>query len=216
MENNKLSFIYMIIFIIIIGILSNNKNNVFYLLAFLILFVLYNNGIKIDNKEINNKNNHNKKTIGKKKLMPQPKNINKYEDLEIFVFNIQEFIYFNHPAFEEMVDHLDNFLEYYDICIKVNKKANMYYHHIEKAKHESLNALHSIIFETPSSPQIIEKLNMSIKELDKILTKYLSHIQKIIEDDIILNGYNNSSIIINKGPKEFNFYENKPFMYDFI
>lgn len=215
MDNNKLSFLYLTIFIFIVGILSNSKNNVFYLLVIFFAYYILNknqNKNKDSNQDILNLEKKHKKI----KITPESKNINKYQDIENFIFNIQEFVVYNYPAFQEMIESLDNFLDMYDTCIKVNDKAAIYYYNLEKEKHNTLNALHSIIFEIPSSPHIIEKLNISIKELDKILTNYLNKIEKIINDDILINGYNTHSIIINKGPKQYNFYDNKEFMYDFI
>lgn len=206
--DTKSVFIFIAIFLLIIGIINRTQNKVFYLLIIgFIYFTLRENHIisKID-----------KEKKPKKNLRPNPRNINNYEDLEDFVFNIQEFILFNHPAFEEMVDSIDNFLDIYDESIKLNERAKLNYHNLEKEKHNAINALHSIIFETPPSPQIVEKLNMSIKQLDKILDKYLNKIKDIVNGEILVKGYTNKSIIINNGPKEYNFYDNKKFMYDFV
>lgn len=204
----KSIFIFIAIFLLIIGIINRTQNKVFYLLiAGFIYFTLKENNIisKID-----------KEQKPKKKLRPSPRNINNYGDLEDFVFHIQEFILFNHPAFEEMVDSIDNFLDIYDESIKLNQRAKLNYYNLEKEKHSAINALHSIIFESPPSPQIVEKLNMSIKELDKILDKYLNKIKDIVNGEILVKGYTNKSIIINNGPKEYNFYDNKEFIYDFV
>lgn len=207
MENKSL-FIFIVIFLLVIGIINRTQNKVFYLLIVGFIYFTFK-----ENKVIEKKTN---KTKEKKKTYFESKNISKYDDINDFIFNIQEFILYNHPAFEEMINSIDNFFDIYDESIKINARAKLNYYNLEKEKYNAINALHSIIFETPSSPQIVEKLNMSFKKLDNILEKYMKEIEKIIEGEILVNGYNSKSIIVNKGPKEYNFYDNNKFIYDFV
>jgi hypothetical protein len=87
---------------------------------------------------------------------------------------------------------------------------------MENNKRSALNALKSIIFNSPNDKNVRNKINSASSNLDKILTEYLDHISYLIDDDIYINGYDMTTAIIDYDTKPFNEYTDmfKPYSYE--
>ena len=151
----------------------------------------------------------------KESIRPKPKNIQNYDELTDYLFSIQDLYGYNPPAYEEIVDNIDNFLEVYEESKLLPELSGTNYSIAEKRKHNALNALHSMIYKLPSSHNLVDKYVDSMRVLEGLLEKYLNEIYYINEEKIMKEGYNNSTKIINRGPKESNYYDKEIFMFDF-
>lgn len=138
-------------------------------------------------------------------------------DTEItqLIDDTQDFRYFNSPEYDVMIDNLNEFFIIYDHIMRGTRFHGQYYQMAESKKNNAINALHSIIFNTPSDKVALVKLNKSYTILETILNKHLNTLYSTIQRSIIVNGYDTQTKIINIGPKEANHYSDKDFTYQF-
>jgi hypothetical protein len=211
-RNTLFTYFIIIIVCIFIARLINIDNSVFLTLFVGILIIFYMNYKKQDKKE-------EIETIMKKKnkkIRPQGEIINKYDTIIDFLFSIQDMYIYNPPAYEELVDNIEEFLKYYEDSKRFPENAGNNYGLLESKKNKSVNALHSIIYNIPSNKYYINKLERGMEKINDILEIYMEEVYKINDVYIKEHGYNNRSVIIMKGPKANNFYEKEDYTYEII
>lgn len=134
-----------------------------------------------------------------KNTFPKSKYIDDYNNLTFrnFLFLNQEFYYYNPQAWIELITHIDKFLEIYnDITIDISK-AGILYNSMKDLRDKSVESLVSIKISCPDKRTVIEKINISINELERIMNKYLFDVYVKNEINIKNNGYDNHTVIIN-------------------
>jgi hypothetical protein len=202
----KLYFLYIIIFIVILAIFNKLVVGLNIILGLAICYIVIK--YLFNKKEKDDKIENDLTEIKKSIIKPIPKVLFEYNDIINLLFSIQDFYKYNPPAYEELVDSLDDFFYLYDEVRKLNNLAGINYKLMETKKQDSINSLQSLIYQLPSSKQYNTKLNLSIETLDKMLSKYLHRIYEINKNNIITNGYNIDTIIINKNePKPYQLYK---------
>jgi hypothetical protein len=211
-EETKL-FWYITIFIVIIAILHFLKISMITTIGIVFGIIIVLNIKSYENKEQEKINEIYKQK--KESIRPKPKKIQNYDELTDYLYSVQDLYGYNPPAFEELVDNIDALLEVYEESKLLPELAGNNYSIAETRKHNALNALHSIIHNIPSSHNLIDKFVDSMRVLEILLEKYLNEIYYINEEKIMKEGYNNNTRIINRGPKESNYYDKEIFMYDF-
>ena len=209
-------FNYLTIIFISLAIFKNMNielNTILALLIAIFVIIYYHQKNKIEaqtDTELTNKKKDN--------IQPElSKNAEEHDDIIDFLFSIQDFYQYNPQAFEEMIDNINSFFKVYK---EVNYGLNNYsqsYKIAESKMHNSVNNLHSIVYKIPNSPQILNKLNKATDKLYYLLYNYLDDIHEKHNENIIRNGYNvNTNIINHTGPKEFNFYlQDKSHIFDY-
>jgi hypothetical protein len=205
-------FKYIVIFIILIWISSfiSIGLNVILMLIIGVLIVFYMDYTKQDELKENKKIMDNKFD----NIRPYSEIIGKYDDIINFLFSIQDMYIYNPPAYEEIVDNIDEFLKIYEESKMFNEKSGTNYVVADAKKTHAINSLHSLIYNLPSNKFYMDKLDRSINTLDKLLTNYLNDIYNMNKSYTKSYGYTNRSVIINKGPKEINYYGDEPFVFD--
>jgi len=215
-ESKTTIFWYIVILITILSV-STKFTTTFNIaiittIIIVIILVLYLNSVKQISDE-------DKKNIARTKheyIRPKNKNLYKYPELEDFFFSIQEFYSYNPATYEQMIDTLDNFLTVYQEVLAVNDFAGINYPILEAQKHEIVNLLHAQIYLIPDNKKLIDKLERAITELDKLLSGYLDKVYEINADSIVKNGYNNATVVINRGPKSSNFFGDTFFTFNVL
>src|ERR1700744_1927848 len=122
-------------------------------------------------------------------IRPHPIKLQYYKDLVDFVFSIQDLYHTNPPAYEEMVDNIDDFLTVYEESHIVPELSGQNYSLAESKKLRAVNALQSLIFNIESSPILIGKLNHATHKLDEILDDYLGELYELNTREILKNGW---------------------------
>jgi hypothetical protein len=155
--------------------------------------------------------------IKESKIEPIPKKTTlKHTDVRNLLFSIQDMRVYNAQAYEEMMRHIDDFFEYYDIVFVEPSRSYVYYGLMEQAKRDALNALKSLIFICPEDARVRGKLNRSTDVMDKILTKYLDQISFIADEYTHKYGYTVDTKILSYGAKPYNQYDDifQPYSYE--
>lgn len=208
-STSKIKYIFYITPIILIFILTkfNIKLNVLVALLISGIAILY-----INYK--NQSDENNVKEIYKIKqnlIRPKSEIINKYDQYVDFLFSIQDFYAYNPPAYENLIENLEVFLELYEESLIANELAGLNYGLADKRQSRILNNLHSIIYNLPVNKLLTDKLNASIIKLDDMLEEMLNEMININKNYIDVNGYTRESVVVNNGPKESNYYEKDTF-----
>lgn len=203
-SEKKSIFIYIIILISIIYIFSfiNVKLNTILAISIACIIIKY---LYTENKE--NVNTEEKQhEIKLENIQPSPKKLDKYKDIVDFLFSIQDMYYYNQQAYEDMIDNLDIFFQIYE-NIHIGEKLYEYNYELAvNKKHNSINCLHSLIYNIPVAMN--DKLSTSLVILEEILNRYLVQLKEICDNNIIKNGYNKDRRIIHTGPLQYNRYLN--------
>lgn len=214
LENTDNTTLFKYIFIITIFLaifqrLLVGLNIVFGIILAVFLILYFNSKKQYNDSEYN-------KMIEMKKdyIRPKPLKLLEYTNLVNFIYSIQDFYIYNPQSYENMIDEIDNFLLIYEEAKNLPNLAGINYGIMEKHKQYALNHLHSLIFGLPSNISVTDKLNRSIDELDNILSEYHDELYNQNKINIAQYGYNNSSILINTGPKEKNYYEDREYTYN--
>lgn len=154
-------------------------------------------------------------------IRPPPTTFGDKKDLIDFLFSIQDFYQYNPQAYEEMINNLESFFSLYNIVCAGNAGLDYceyYYTIAESKRRNSLNSLHSIIYNLPqnaSHPALTDKLNRAHQRLNTIMTEYINKLYNMCKEDLLRNGYTVFRRPINRGPKEYNIYNDEIFSYDF-
>jgi len=207
-------FIYSIIVIIMLAIFKNLDVGVNILVALLlsILIILFTNSLYKDQQEtIDN--------IYKEKydsIVPKTETVKTYPEMVDYLFSIQDFYVYNIPAYEDMVDSIENILQLYDESKGDNSKAGANYGLIGGERKKAVNSLHSIIFNIPSDPRYIDKLDTAINDLDAIIYNILDDVYNLNKLYIFNNGYDRYTIELDNinVPKPDNYYADKSYTFD--
>lgn len=207
--NTKIILIYLAIILLIVFISKNINVNLNLIFALLLSVI----AIKYYNYYINNKEQKILEEKENKLNSITPKPINRDEKAIDFLYYIRDFYEYNPPAFEEVVDSLDNFYKIKEIIKHNNQEVHQLYDIAEDIKINALNSLHSMIFKTPVDKNVEDKLSQSLKELEELLNNELEFMYKIYKDDIYKNGRRNRTKEINIGPKPFNNSPNTSFNF---
>jgi len=210
--NNQLLFLYIVIIIIFIYffIKIDIRLNVFLALILAIGVILYINEKEQRVHQIE-ENILNTKKSAIKPESPHLTNINK--DLIDFIFSVQDFYQFNPQAFEEFVDDIDAFLVLSDTIRNDVNLCNYYYQIADTKASNALNVFHSLLYNLPVDPVFTEKLVRAHKRLETILNRYLNELYDLCETFLFQTGYNVQKKQIVIGPKEYNTYFDKDFMF---
>lgn len=205
-------FIYISVFIIFLWISKFLNINLSIILCIFIsiTIIFYFDYRKQDEKKTN------KEMLDKKYNVLRPKSttIEKYSEIIDFLYSIQEMYVYNPQSFEELIENINEFFENYEYTIKFPEIAGKLYSILEVRKTNSLNSLHSIIYNLPSNKFFENKLERAVEKLDSLLSYYLDEVVIINDNYNKSYGFTNNSVIINKGPKEVNYYDNKPYTFD--
>lgn len=137
-------------------------------------------------------------------INPEPTNIQKYVDMTDLVFSIQEFHSYNPQVYEHMVDTIDTFLEVYANCMLDSSLAGESYSIAERHKQMALNDLHSIIYTSPASKLVTQKLDDAVIKLEELLNNYLYAIFEKNQEYLKENGFFNNSKIIELNIQPYN------------
>lgn len=138
-----------------------------------------------------------------------------FDDVISLVFSIQDFYDYNPQAFEEMIDNINNFFEIYDILKKGYFHCEYMYQIADSKKNNANNALQSMIYTLPVSPEVTEKLDRAHKRLETILLEYLNKMHDICHHDKTVNGRHIFRKELDLGPRASNHYFDKDFTYQF-
>ena len=205
-KDNKKIFIYCIIFVIIIAIfmrLNIGLNIIFGCTIVYMIIIMLEQKEEKEIKEINDL-----EELKTSMITPKPILLQNYKDITNFLFSIQDYYKYNPAVYETIIDNLDNFFHLYEETYKLNDLAGTNYKLMDNIKSDTINQLHSLIYKLPEDIAYINKLNNSFEILNKILSKYLYDIYKINQKNILNNGYNINTIIINPNePKPFTVYD---------
>lgn len=205
-------FWYIIFLILVIFLFSFVKIelNIIFGLLIGILFIVY---LTYQTNQQNIKESNERKNIEDIKneeidnIIPHPKLALKYDDILDFLFSIQDFYFFNPNSYIDMIDHIDNFFEYFEEVQLNNKLAGLNYQLMEDQKRQALNALQSIIYNFPTDPEYTNKFNQSLNMLSNILDNYLKQIEDQNRKNIFNNGVNIDTKFVSQGPKARNEFD---------
>lgn len=154
-------------------------------------------------------------------IRPAPTTFEDKKDLIDFLFSIQDLYQYNPQAYEEMINSLESFFSLYNIVCAGSSGLDYceyYYTIAESKRRNSLNSLHSIIHNLPqnaSHPALTDKLNRAHQRLNTIMTEYINKLYNMCKEDLLKTGYTVFRRPINRGPKEYNIYNDEMFSYDF-
>jgi Ca2+/Na+ antiporter len=204
-SNIKFKYFFLFILTLIFFSYLDIQLNIVFAFLIVILVIIYFNYRQVE-KKIIEEEKYNTKL---EEIRPELNHITEKEKHIInYLFSIQEFYYYNPPAYEELIDNIDKFFELYYESKDFRNKSGLNYTLCKKHKYNSLNTLQSIIYNLPDNKDVIKKLDNAISELDKILTVYLDDLELNNTYEILESGLHNKSVLINKGPKEAN-YDNE-------
>lgn len=203
MLNSKTTYTYIIIIVAFILFFSNRSIglNIVFGIGLAVLVIAYLQKKAESNVETMDSQNE----IKLQQIKPVPENFSSYREIVDFFFTIQDFYFYNPPAYEEIVDNTDSFMTLYEDVLKDRKLAGQNFELMEKLKLNAMNSLHSIIHKLPSSKQYTDKLDNSVRTLEKILNKYLNEIYHLHKFNHVLYGYDNNHKVIDLGPKAKNY-----------
>ncbi len=212
--DQKQIFLFASIFVFTLWIFKNIsiKLSVVVGLVIWIGIIIYLN----QKKEQDTGDKNNEHNIKLQTIKPKPKNFSKYDNVIDFFFSIQDLYVYNPQAYEEMIDNTDEFLSMYEE-IEINPiRSNELFNPMFQRRRNALNALQSLIYKVPSDPNMINKLNDSMKELDDILYIFLDKVNYLHNKHLYENGYTSDHKLIDNGPLAYNNYDTKSkFAYEF-
>lgn len=206
--SNQDLFRYVVITIVLIAIL---RPNIFLALFFAFLYIWYDyNKLRVTHVEPKVQ-----EALKIESITPPPINFIDKEDIIDFVFSIQDWYNYNPQAYEEMTGNLEMFFELYTQIKLGSQFCDQYYQLAEVRKQNALNALHSMIYTIPTDKVVMDKFNRAHRRLDTLLTAYQNKMYNACQYSLLKDGYNINRSVINKGPKEYNVYDDKNFTYQF-
>lgn len=208
-------FMYVLITIIILAIFKNIDMGVNIIVAIIIslIIILFLNSLYIDKQEAI-QNMYKEKYDS---IVPKTDTVKKYPEIVDFLFSIQDFYVYNVPAYEDMVDSIENILLLYDESQNDNSKAGIDYGLIINEQKEAVNSLHSLIYYIPSDPRYMDKLNIAVRDLDTIIYNILDDVYNLNKLYIFNNGYDRFTIELDNinMPKPENHYNiDDPYTFD--
>lgn len=210
--DNLIMFWCAVIFVSILLIFSNLdiKLNILYgtLIALIFAMYIYRNHKRTSTEK-------NELIIKKmKSLLPLPKKIHD-NDVQNFLFSIQDFYQYNPQVYEDFIEELDNFFMIYDQVIINQQLSGINYNLLEDKRRLLCSILESIIYNIPPNLIYEKKLQNAVSVLDFILEEYTNTVKQIFKKDISENGYINSTQLPNTGPLAYNAYDDNIFLMNF-
>lgn len=207
-------FLYFVIIVTIFAVLKNIDMGINILVALILscVIILFLNSLYVDKKkEVENIREEKYNSIN-----PKTETIRSYPEIVDFLFSIQDFYMYNVPSYEDMVDSLDNILVLYDESKTDNSKAGINYGLIMGEQKQAVNSLHAIIYNIPSDPRYIDKLDEAVQDLDTIIFNILDDVYNLNRLYVFNNGYDRYTTNISNinSPKPENYY-NKDDIYTF-
>lgn len=148
-------------------------------------------------------------------IRPEPNDFKDRRDIIDFLFTIQDLYPYNPPAYDELIENLTSFFTIRSDMIKGVKNYTKYYQIADNKKQNALNALHSMIHTIPDDRGLTDKFDRAHKRLDTLLTVYMNELYNLANDDIIKNGLNRHSQLIDTGPRARNHYFDTDINYQF-
>lgn len=209
LDNKTLIYYIIILFGITYSFSKQNIN-----LGIIFGFVL---GLMIINflyKDYKQKQDNENKIKSFQESLLLPKNKNTNDKLTAFLFSIQDFYIYNPQAYKEMIDSQNNFFRIYNETLNNPSRAGINHALMNQQKKDSMNALHSIIYNIPTDKDYTEKLENAILIMESMMQKYMDKIENLHKEYIYENGYNVKTKLINKtGIEGHNYFEN---VFDFF
>lgn len=213
--NKTTTFLALIIIIFSIFYFKNKRIglNIFLGLIISIAIISYINERNVVLKE----EAQEQQNIEYEAIKPTSENIKEHNELIDFFFSIQDFYRYNPPAYEEMIDNVQSFLEVYNIINIGTKACDDYFKIADSKRMNALNALQSLIYTIPVEKMVIDKFDRAHERLETLLNKYLNEMLDSCNNNLIMNGYNIYRHPNHPGPKEANVYTDfdKEFTYQF-
>lgn len=211
-SDNKTLFLYGLILIVALYLFQKIfiGLNIIFGICLGVLLIMYLN-TRYQKEETETKEIYDNKL---KYIRPKPKKISSYPLFIDFLFSIQDFYQYNVPAYEDMIDSIDDILELYEESKITPSTAGLNYGLVDNERKEAVNSLHSIIFNVPNDNQVIDVLNEAIEKLNTMLYDLMDQIYSYHKLYIFNNGYNRNTVEIIRGPKPENFYDQAPFSFD--
>jgi hypothetical protein len=198
-------FLYVTIFIFILWFFSNRTISLGIFLAIIISSFIIS---YLSQKKIKETNNIvNSEQIKEETIKPKVNDTEHHNEIIDFLFSIQDFYIYNPQQYGEMVHNINNFYDLYKLCMINNHTCFENHDRMKKYKRNAINALMSIIFQSPIDENFKNKINNSSKVLDDILTANMDEISYIIDNYIYKHGYDVDTKIIDYDTKPFNEYE---------
>lgn len=208
-------FIYLLILLVIIWITSKHNVTLGFAVAlaisyFVISYMNHRSKTMADTQQdiVNIKEDN---------ITPKPKPTTlEQPDIRNFLFSVQDLRVYNALAYQETVNRIDDFFEYYSIVFVEPSRAYIYFGLMEQSKRDALNALASLIFSIPEDRRVRGKLNRATTVMDEILTKYLDQVSYVADEYRFKYGWNVDTKVLNYGPKPFNQYDDmfQPYSYE--
>lgn len=149
-------------------------------------------------------------------IVPDIKNVKKYDEIVDFLFSIQDFFNYNPETYEEMIDNLISFFTMYEEVEKGVSRCEDYYGIAKSKKKNALNCLHSLIYSLPVTQITSQKLVKAQEVLDNMLNVYLNKIADACELSLLTVGHTKDrNIVTIPGPEPYNDYlRNQDFTFD--
>lgn len=204
--DKKTLFHYVVLFIIIIYFFSFLKIGLNIIFGFVIALMI----ISFIRNIKKAKQNEEKEILSyeKKYVFPKSAFFDSYDDITKYLFSIQDFYIINPQAYEELIQNLEFFFRTYEESNNNREKIGYNHNLMTIYKSNSVNALHSIIHTLPNNKDYTEKLNDAIVKLNEILEGYLIKTEKMHEEYVFDNGYNNKTKLIYKHKIPYNNFDN--------
>lgn len=198
-------FKYIVIIIICISFSSIFKIKLNIIIGSIIgLFIVY---LLYDKKDLTNATYQNQLIIKLSLIRPKPKYFDNYSELIELFYSIRDFYNYNSTVFKQVIIEVDLILLILNDIKQniINCKYNVDV--LQDKKREVLNHLSSMIYTIENNKLIEKKLQNAVNTLHKILNNYETEAIQICNNQILVNGYDNSKIYINhKGPIASNEY----------
>lgn len=213
-SHKNILFLYFVVILVFISLFLqlHIELNIILGLSLAVVLILYintkNQFEKQHIKEIYDK----KKSLirpASKKLQPET-----YPDMIDFVFSIQDMYKYNVPAYQEMIETIDDFFELYEQSKITHSLAGLNYNLAEGKRRDAVNALQSLIHNVPTNKIVMHKLSDATAKLQHLLGDRLDDIYTINKNYILKNGYSVDTVVVNRGPHPVNFYSHEPYTYD--
>ena len=202
---HKYVYMYVVMLILLVVYFKhmNIGTNIVVGLAIGVIAISYHSYRTKTNTEIRAKQLDDKRNT----IRPKPEHIYKYDNMVDYLYSIQDLYAYNPPAYEEMIDHLDDFIVLYEEGKTVPAYAGRNLNEMMHFKHSAINALHSIIYNTPDSKEVVNKLNAAIDQLEILIDEYMNELYEIYNEYHKSTGLRNSSVIVDiSGVQPRNFY----------
>lgn len=133
------------------------------IIVVIILIIINRNKISSQQDKIEYKN---------KKIKPELKYAQKYNDIVEFIYSIREFYHYNNQTFSDFINLIDIFIRLYDDIIIGVKYCGHQIQVLNDKKYEILNTFHSLIYSLEDNEILLDKFEKSLEKIHLILNNY--------------------------------------------